>query len=150
MPTVEHIFVAREQGSPMIPLREVEAIAGLGLSGDRNANDKAAKDPQKQLTLIEGEHLDAWNSSGAPVLAPHEPRRNLVTRGVRLNDLVGRRFRLGEVEAEGIRLCEPCGTFQKRTHDGVVRFFTHKGGLRARIVRGGVIRVGDSIVVAAE
>ncbi|MBM4113458.1 MAG: MOSC domain-containing protein, partial [Phycisphaerae bacterium] len=63
---------------------------------------------------------------------------------------VGRRFRLGEVEAEGIRLCEPCGTFQKRTHDGVVRFFTHKGGLRARIVRGGVIRVGDSIVVAAE
>lgn len=150
MATIEHIFIAREEGSPMIALREVEAIAGLGLAGDRNANESAAQDPQKQLTLIEGEHIDGWNASGAPALAPHEPRRNLVTRGVRLNDLVGRRFRLGDVEAEGIRLCEPCGTFQKRTHDGIVRYFTHKGGLRARIVSGGVIRVGDPIAPTAD
>jgi len=145
MGTLEHIFIAAEEGSPMIELEQVEAVADCGLVGDRNAKEGASHSPGSQLTLIEAEHIEAWNSSGAAALAPHEPRRNLVTRGIRLNDLVGRRFRVGDVEAEGVRLCEPCGTFEKRTHRGIVRFFTHKGGLRARIVRGGIIKVGDPV-----
>lgn len=145
MGSVEHIFIAEAEGSPMITLPQVAAIADRGLAGDRNAKPSAADHPGTQLTLIEAEHIEAWNASGAAALQPHEPRRNLVTRGVRLNDLVGQRFRVGEVEAEGIMLCEPCGTFEKRTHAGIVRGFTHKGGLRARILRGGLIRVGDSV-----
>jgi MOSC domain-containing protein YiiM len=79
-------------------------------------------------------------------LAPHEPRRNLVTVGVRLNELCGVRFSIGEAELEGRELCEPCSLFAKRTHPEVVRFFVHRGGLRCRIVRGGHIRVGDAVV----
>lgn len=129
----------------MIALPQAEAIADCGLAGDRNATPSAHEHPGSQLTLIEAEHIEAWNARGGAPLLPHEPRRNLVTRGVRLNDLCGLRFRIGVVEVEGIELCEPCGTFEKRTHAGIVRAFTHKGGLRARILRGGVIRVGDAI-----
>jgi MOSC domain-containing protein YiiM len=69
-----------------------------------------------------------------------------VTRGVRLNDLVGRRFRVGEALLEGVELCEPCRLFAQRTHPEVLRFFAGRGGLRARIVAGGVVRPGDAIV----
>jgi MOSC domain-containing protein YiiM len=75
-------------------------------------------------------------------------RRNIVTRGVRLNDLCGKRFRVGEAVFEGLELCEPCTLLAKRTHREVLRFLRGNGGLRARIVRTGVIRVGDSIVAA--
>jgi len=144
MGSVEHIFIAADEGGPIESKREVRAVADFGLEGDRNA--KAGASPGSQLTLIEGEVIDAWNAQGGPPLAPQDPRRNLVTRGVRLNELVGRRFRMGDIEAEGVRLCEPCATFQARTHPGIARFFTHKGGLRARLVRGGTLRVGDQLV----
>jgi MOSC domain-containing protein YiiM len=133
----------------MIPLRDVEALADIGLRGDRYAEEANRKSPDYQLTLIELENIEAFaRVSGLP-LAPHEPRRNLVTLGVRLNELRGKRFKIGEAELEGIELCEPCGTFAKRTHPQVVRFFVHRGGLRCRIVKGGHIRIGDAIAADA-
>jgi len=152
MGTIEHIFIAPQPGAPMVALTEVEAITDRGLAGDRNANDRSSKSPGQQLTLIEGEFIAAYNAEpqhAAHPLALHEPRRNLVTRGVRLNDLCGTRFRIGEIEVEGVKLCEPCATFERRTHAGIVKFFTQKGGLRARIVRGGTLRVGDAIHAAS-
>jgi len=127
----------------MSELTQVEAITDVGLRGDRYEQAQHRRSSDYQLTLIELENIEAFaRSSGLP-LAPHEPRRNLVTFDVRLNELCGKRFTVGEVELEGLELCEPCGTFAKRTHPQVVRFFVHKGGLRCRIIRGGVIRVGD-------
>ena len=133
----------------MMPLKDVEALADMGLCGDRYAEEANRKSPKYQLTLIEIENIEAFaRASGLP-LAPHEPRRNLVTIGVRLNELCGKRFSIGGAELEGLELCEPCGTFAKRTHPQVVRFFVHRGGLRCRILKGGHIRVGDAVAADA-
>ncbi|TJY63292.1 MOSC domain-containing protein [Sinimarinibacterium sp. CAU 1509] len=129
----------------MVPLNEVEAIADCGLRGDSYADPSHRQTPENQLTLIELENIQAFSSASGLPLTPDEPRRNLVTVGVDLNALCGTRFRIGEVELEGLELCEPCATFARRTHLEVVRFFVHKGGLRARIIRGGVIRIGDTV-----
>lgn len=143
--TVAHIFVAAARGEPMTSLEEAEAIAGRGLSGDRYADPGNRSSPGGQVTLIELEHIEAFSRELGLPLAPDGPRRNLVTRGVRLNGLVGERFRVGEVQLEGMKLCEPCRLFAERTHSEVLKFFVHKGGLRARIVEGGTIRLGDPV-----
>jgi MOSC domain-containing protein YiiM len=148
MGTVKHIFLAPERGAPMVAMSEVEAIADCGLRGDRYAEARHRKSEDYQLTLIELENIEAFAQASGLPLAPHEPRRNLVTVGVRLNEFCGRRFRVGGIELQGLELCEPCGTFAKRTHRDVVRFFVRKGGLRCRIVRGGTIRIGDNIAAA--
>ena len=150
MGTVQHIFVAPSKGEPMLALQKVEALADCGLRGDRYAEPANRKSADYQLTLIELENIEAFaRASGLP-LAPQEPRRNLVTVGVRLNELCAKRFIIGESELEGLELCEPCATFAKRTHQGVVRFFVHRGGLRCRILKGGFIRVGDEVVTVGE
>lgn len=145
MGSIQHIFVAPARAEPMIPLREVEALTDRGLRGDRYAEAANRKSSAYQLTLIEIENIQAFAKTSGLPLAPHEPRRNLVTKGIALNDLCGKRFRVGDVELEGLELCEPCGKFAKRTHPTVVRFFVHKGGLKVRIIQGGIIRVGDTI-----
>ena len=83
------------------------------------------------------------------VLTPEQPRRNIVTRGVNLNALCGKRFRIAAAVFEGLELCEPCSLFAKRTHREILKFFVGKGGLRARIVAGGRIHVGDRVVTDA-
>lgn len=145
MGSIDQIFVAPARAEPMTSLREVEALTDRGLRGDRYSDAANRKSPDYQLTLIEIENIQAFAKALGLPLAPHEPRRNLITKGIALNDLCGKHFCVGEVELEGIELCEPCGTFAKRTHPEVVRFFVHKGGLRARIIQGGIIRVGDAI-----
>lgn len=145
MGSVKHIYVAPERGVPMTELQQAEALADSGLRGDRYSQARNRKSPDYQLTLIELENIEAFAQASKLPLAPHEPRRNLVTVGVRLNDLCGKRFMVGEVELEGLDLCEPCGTFARRTHRQVVRFFVHRGGLRCRILKGGVIQVGNEI-----
>jgi len=149
MGIVQHIFVAPAKGGPMMALTQVEAVTDCGLRGDRYATSENRKSPDYQLTLIELENIEAFAQASGLSLAPHEPRRNLVTMGVRLNDLCGKRFVVGGTELEGLELCEPCGTFAKRTHPQVVRYFVRRGGLRCRIIRGGVIKVGDEIAAAA-
>ena len=146
---IQHIFVAPVRGAPMAPLAEVEALEECGLRGDRYADARNRKSVDYQLTLIEIENIQAFAQASGLPLAPHEPRRNLVTVGVRLNEFCGKRFKVGEVELEGLELCEPCGTFAKRTHPEVVRFFVRRGGLRCRILRGGFIRVGDAVTAGA-
>ena len=134
----------------MTSLAEVEALPNCGLRGDRYSDPQNRPAPDYQLTLIEIENIKEFSKASGLPLAPQEPRRNLVTKGINLNDLCGKRFRVGEVELEGLELCEPCGLFARRTHPEVVRFFVHKGGLRARIVKGGIIRLQDSIAECAQ
>ena len=145
MGTIQHIFVAPHRGAPAVSLSEVEAIADCGLRGDRYTESSLRKSPDYQITLIESENILAFSHASGLPLEPHEPRRNLVTVGVGLNDLCGKRFLVGEAELEGLELCEPCATFAGYTNPEVVRFFVHKGGLRARIIRGGIVRVGDIV-----
>jgi MOSC domain-containing protein YiiM len=123
----------------------VEALMDAGLTGDRYTEATNRRSPDYQVTLIELENIEAFSQATGLSLAPEMPRRNIVTRGVRLNNLCGKRFRVGRALFEGLELCEPCNLFAKRTHREVLKFFVGKGGLRARIVSGGLIRVGDSI-----
>jgi MOSC domain-containing protein YiiM len=149
MGTIRHIFIAPERGAPMIEMAEVEAVADCGLCGDRYSEAVHRESPDYQLTLIELEQIEAYTQATGLPMALHEPRRNLVTSGVDLNALNGKRFRVGEVELQGLDLCEPCGLFAQRTTHEALRFFVHRGGLRCRILSGGVVRRGAAIETLA-
>ena len=125
----------------------VPAVAGRGLRGDRNfiADGEPLPGRDKDLTLIAMEALDALAAEHAIVLSAAESRRNVATRGIDLNALVGRRFRVGPVECQAIELCEPCAHLQRLTQPGVLRGLVHRGGLRAAIVEGGDIALGDEV-----
>ena len=142
---VTHIFVAAGKGQPAQDVSSVEALANEGLRGDRYTVAKNRRAPDYQVTLIELENIEAFIQATGLPLTPGMPRRNIVTRGVRLNGLLGKRFRVGSAIFEGLDLCEPCGFFAKLTHREVLKFFVGKGGLRARIVEGGTVRVGDFV-----
>lgn len=147
MGRVEHIFIAPERGAPCKAVDSVEAVAETGLEGDRYSDPKHRKEPGQQLTLIEIEQIERFVEETGLPMHPVAPRRNLVTRGIDLNALVGKRFFVGECELEGIELCEPCATWARNTHREVVRFFVHRGGLNARIVTGGIISIGSCVKV---
>jgi len=127
--------------------QSVEALIDGGLTGDRYCEAKNRRSPDDQVTFIELENIEAFTQATGLPLAPEMPRRNIVTRGVRLNGLCGKRFTVGRARFEGLALCEPCDVFAKRTYRQVLKFFVGKGGLRAKILQGGVIHVGDSISV---
>ena len=147
---VESIHIATTAEAPMRGVEEITAIAGVGLEGDRYATRtgsfSAKPKPGRQVTLIEAEAIEALGREGSLVLAPGEARRNLVTRGVALNHLVGREFTVGGVRLRGHELCEPCSDLARMTgKPQILPGLVHRGGLRAEILEGGRIRVGDPI-----
>jgi MOSC domain-containing protein YiiM len=146
---VVSIFVAEKAGMPMELREQVEATAGRGIEGDRYS-EKAGywsntPGDGREITLIEIEAIEALANEKKVELAPSAARRNLVTRGVPLNHLVGREFQVGSVRLVGIRLCEPCQYLEDMTTQGVLKGMIHRGGLRANIVNSGAIRVGDPV-----
>jgi len=132
------------------PVARVHAVAARGLEGDRyfaaEAREEAERD--RDITLIADEALEALFAETGIELSAAASRRNVLTRGIDLNALVGRGFRVGEVECEGLELCEPCSHLQGLTEPGVLRGLVHRGGLRAAIRRGGDIAVGDPVVAS--
>jgi MOSC domain-containing protein YiiM len=140
---VEAIFISPEHELLPDPIKEVEAVPGKGLRGDRHFGH-AAK-PGRDLTLIEAEAIEALATETGIEIQPAEARRNVLTRGIDLNALVGERFRVGEIECVGRLLNEPCAHLESLTRPGVLRGLVHRGGLRADILRPGRIRVGDAI-----
>lgn len=116
----------------------MRAVAGCGLKGDRHFHPAGA-DAGTALTLIEDEVVEATG------LSRGEARRQLTVRGVRLNDLVGKHFTIGEVECYGVELCEPCLHLQQLTRPGLIKALVHRGGLRADILSDGVIAIGDDV-----
>ena len=150
--SVERIHVAPDTGGDPEPRESVEAVAGRGLEGDRYFRGKGIYNEREHLepsdiTLIEVEALEAAAEDYDVEFEPGAHRRNVTTRGVALNHLVGKRFRVGEVVVEGTGLCEPCGYMESLADqpDGAASL-EHRGGLDARIVESGTIGVGDDIV----
>ncbi len=143
------IYIAAQKTEPLHAVPEVEAIAGQGLAGDRYAAGAGtfskSGDPKNEVTLVESEALEALRRDYDVDLSPEASRRNLLTEGVALNHLVGHRFSIGRVELEGVKLCEPCGHLQSLSAEGVEKALRHRGGLRARVRTGGLIRVGDEV-----
>ena len=122
------------------PVDEVAVVAGQGLRGDRHFHGEGAP-PGQALTLVEAEALENVALSSA------QSRRQVVVRGVRLNDLVGKHFRVGEVECLGVELCEPCLHLEQMTRPGIIKQLIHRAGLNADILNDGEIRVGDPVVI---
>jgi MOSC domain-containing protein YiiM len=145
---VELVAVAADAEGRMKTVPSAEALAGRGLRGDRYARGAGTfSDPSGRgydLTLVEAEALEELAARGVD-LAPAEARRNLVVRGVALDGLIGKRFRVGEVECFGQRRCEPCAHLERLTLPGVLRGLVHRGGLRADVLSDGEIRVGDGV-----
>ena len=146
------IYIAPNEGDPTVAVDEIRAVAGQGLEGDRYYNHSGKfshqENPGREVTLIESEAIDALADEYGIQLDLGDSRRNIVTRGVPLNHLVGREFRVGGAVLEGVRLCEPCGYLERLTVKGVRRGLAHRGGLNARIVTEGVIRRGDQVAPA--
>jgi MOSC domain-containing protein YiiM len=146
--TIESINIADGAKEPMRAIAEVRALPGVGLEGDRYALGQGTfskPEPSHELTLIEAEAIEAISRDCTIQLAPGDARRNLVTRDVPLNHLVGKEFFIGEVKIRGIRLCEPCDHLQELTGQPVIKSLLHRGGLRAQILSEGTIRVGDIV-----
>jgi MOSC domain-containing protein YiiM len=145
---VESIHIAAGATEAMSSVAAAEAVPGVGLEGDRYANRQGTfykPEPDFELTLIESEAIEAMRRDYKVDLAAGDARRNIVTRGVPLNHLVGREFQIGEVRIRGIRLCEPCEHLQRLTGRAVIKGLFHRGGLRAQILTRGTIRVADVI-----
>jgi MOSC domain-containing protein YiiM len=129
------IHIAPEEGAPVVSVKEVRAVPGRGLEGDRyyklsGGEAKRKLGPGNEVTFIEREAIEAIQREKGIGIGLGDSRRNVVTRGVPLNHLVDRTFRVGEVTLRGIELCEP---------------LRHRAGLRAQVVREGVMRVGDAV-----
>ena len=135
---VEAIHLGAERVAELWTVDSVRAVAGKGLEGDRHFHPEGARAGQA-LTLVEAEVVE---DVGLP---PGATRRQVTVRGVRLNELVGRRFRVGEVECYGVALCEPCAHLQAMTRPGIIKELAHRAGINADIVTDGVIRVGDGV-----
>jgi hypothetical protein len=150
------IYVSEVKTAPMRALATATAVKGRGLLGDRYATKAGTFTPRSprlrghDVTLIESEVLDQPTLADGSQLAAAESRRNLVTRGVDLNALVGREFSIGPVRAFGQRLCEPCVHLERLTRPGVVAGLVHRGGLRADILTDGEIRLGDKIEAGSQ
>jgi MOSC domain-containing protein YiiM len=143
---VEQINVTAEFEVLPEPVQSVDALAGQGLRGDRYFAGEPREDGEgRDLTLIQAEALEGLQEERGIELSAAASRRNVLTRGVDLNALVGKRFTVGEVECVGIELCEPCRHLQALTQPGVLRGLVHRGGLRADVIRGGRIVVGDPV-----
>jgi MOSC domain-containing protein YiiM len=141
---VEGIYIAGEHGELPEPVQSVRALAGRGLEGNRYFFDEAA--PGRALTLIAAEAVEAMEQEDGISIEPRESRRNVVTRGIDVNALVGKRFRVGDVECHGVELCEPCADLQAMTKPGIIKGLAHRGGLNADILSDGQISVGDAVV----
>jgi MOSC domain-containing protein YiiM len=147
---VREIYLTAEGGAPMEQVAEVQAVAGRGLEGDRYAERKGywTNVDECQVTLIEEEGLDEIRASSEVQVSKGEHRRNIITRGVRLLDLVGRRFKVGEAIFEFDRPRPPCRYIQSRSEHGMTKALgRNRGGICARVVQSGAIRAGDAIEV---
>ena len=143
------IFLTPDHGELPESVERAQALAGKGLEGNRYFYADGGAPDGRALTLIAAEALDAFERETNIVLSAAETRRNVLTRGVDVNALVGKRFRIGDVECLGVELCEPCSHLQSLTQPGVLKGLVHRAGLNADILSDGDIAVGDAVVPAA-
>jgi MOSC domain-containing protein YiiM len=145
--TIEHIYLVAVSEGPVEQVAAVAAHAGRGLEGDRNFTPPDRWIPTGcAITLIEAEAIEAVSAEHGIDLRDGRSRRQVVTRGVRLNDLVGKKFSVGPVRCRGVELCEPCLDLQRMIGDpNTIKALVHRGGLRADILESGTIVVGDEV-----
>lgn len=149
---VEAIYITPKRGEPTVLVEQAHVVPGMGIEGDRyfmrHGTSNADSKPGREITLIEMEAIEAICNEDGVNITPDQTRRNIVTRGVSLNALVGQGFTIGAIQLRGIRLCEPCNYLAGRTDPRILHSMAHRGGLRAEIISEGVIHVNDTIITA--
>lgn len=147
--SVTSIQISPDGSEKLHAVESAQAIAGSGLEGDRyhhrTGTYSKKHDESREATFIESEALEALARDYGFEITPADSRRNITTRGVALNHLVGREFRVGGAAFRGIRLCEPCGHLEEMTGHKVRAGLVHRGGLRAQIIHSGLVKVGDAL-----
>jgi MOSC domain-containing protein YiiM len=125
-------------------------VVGIYISRARGEPTQSVEPPHKtgrELTLIESEAIDAISQQENIPITPAQARRNIVTYGISLNNLVGRFFYVGKIQLHGVRLCEPCSYLANRTDPRILQAMKHRGGLRAEIISDGIIHLDDKITI---
>lgn len=151
---VTAIYISPAAAAPVQSLPEACLEAGKGIVGDRyyaecgTFSKKLGDSPAREVTLVETEQIEKFNHATGMLLEPGDLRRNIVTSGLDLNALVGMQFTIGDVILQGIRLCEPCEHIAQLVAPEILSGMLHKAGLRAGIVRGGIICPGDTVRVS--
>jgi len=143
------IFITQKKGDPILPLEQVHVLPGLGIEGDRYFDYRHNPDMDtktgREITLIEMEAIESMRDGEGINISPEQTRRNILTSGISLNELVGHDFLVGDVQLRGVRLCEPCQYLANRTDQRILHSMVHRGGLRADIITAGNIRINDLI-----
>ena len=146
MSLVSNICIADKSGDNIKTASSVEVIANKGIVNDRYFSDQSKKDTQ--ITLIESENIDHFNEISGTNFVASDFRRNIITKGIRLNDLINKRIKVGEVNMLVHRLCDPCKYLQDLlSHKNLVKNLLNKGGLRCEVLSSGEISIEDKIII---
>ena len=144
MSKVLKLGITNKNNKKIIEVNSIEVIENKGIIGDRHFDEY--NDPYCQLSLIESENIDFYNSKYNLNISYIDFRRNIITKGIRLNDLINRRFFIGNVKVEGIDLCRPCRHLTEMlSQENILKEFLRKGGLRCQILSSSTINIGDKI-----
>tara|TARA_Y100000389_G_scaffold19503_1_gene16895 strand:+ start:79 stop:525 length:447 start_codon:yes stop_codon:yes gene_type:complete len=146
MSEVYKIGITNKNNQQIEEVNSIDVLANQGVLGDRHFNE--FNDPYNQLSLIESENIDYYNIKYGLNIPYIDFRRNIITKGIQLNDLVGKKFQIGKVELEGIDLCRPCKHLSEvLQQDNIIKEFLRRGGLRCQILSSSSIEVGNKIKV---
>ena len=144
MAEVFKLGIAVKNNQPIKEVNSIEVLANKGIVGDRHFND--FNDPYNQLSLIESENIDEYNIKFGLDIPYINFRRNIITKGIQLNDLIGKKLQIGNVELEGVELCRPCRHLTEMLNQkNILKEFMRKGGLRCQILSSSKISIGDKI-----
>ena len=144
MAEVFKLGIAAKNNQPIKEVNSIEVLANKGIVGDRHFND--FNDPYNQLSLTESENIDEYNIKFGLDIPYINFRRNIITKGIQLNDLIGKKLQIGNVELEGVELCRPCRHLTEMLNQkNILKEFMRKGGLRCQILSSSKISIGDKI-----
>ena len=146
MSKVFKLGIAKDSNKEIEEVSSIEVLANKGVVGDRHFDEY--NDPYNQLTLIEAENIDYYNTKYGLDIPYKDFRRNVVTKGIQLNDLIGKKIKIGNVEVDGIDLCRPCRHLTEvLNQDNILKEFLRRGGLRCQILTSSQININDDIKV---
>ena len=146
MSEVYKIGISNENNQKIKDVNSIDVLANQGILGDRHFQE--FNDPYNQLSLIESENIDYYNSKYGLNISYIDFRRNIITKGIQLNDLVGKKFQIGKVELEGVDLCRPCRHLcEVLNQDNIIKEFLRRGGLRCQILSSSTIEIGHKIKI---
>ena len=146
MSQVFKIGIAKNNSQEIQEVKKIDLVSGKGIIGDRHFNEN--NDPYNQLSLIESENIDYYNKEFQLNIPYLNFRRNIVTKGIKLNDLIDKKILIGQIEVKGINLCRPCKHLEQTLEqNNIIKEFLRKGGLRCEILNSGKISINDKIAL---